>query len=837
MVDLYGTLVGRARSAIALVAPALVAATLVASPAAATHYTNTTELSATSNTGAAVAWSKATFPTAAAEVLLGRDDVFADSLASGSMQTSRPLLLTASQTLTAETDAELNRLKPGVVNILGGASAVSTGIENDLKSRGYTVRRFSGPTRLETAIDVARRNYQTATSAIIASAFAPPNSDPTRAFADSIAAGGWAAANGLPVLLTETDHLSTSTRNYLRGSLIRTVFIVGGEGAVSSTTEAELRQIGITVTRVAGATRFDTAVAIAKQRGFADAAKATEVILTEGQAADAWASGFASAAYAKAKSAPIVLSNNALLPDPTKTYLSPPGGAAGTKLVCGPRVQTDPCDSATSAMGHTSVTGSIPRLQSVTPVVSTTPGESQLQFKFSEPVSATVVAERFNLYTFDDIEIGAVSAARDASRPDVVNVQFPSAGYAESTTATVAYDAVRSATTGVQNMEGSAGVQAVSRTGGNSRGPNLVSIALASGETAPSGGTAAAWEVNFTYDKNVASCGAANRYVLVSRDADAASVRTFVGTSSPDQPSPTVCEVDFSVTAESGDTDGFAFSDIARGYVEGGTVSATGINGLTFPNPPTGTGGDTEGPDLRSFTVNASATPPTAEFTFDSDIQLATPTSGDTRNFKVYDSRGSVIEATGASVGSTNLSKVTVTFDPATTDAGLLFGVILGAAVESGAVQSRAGVTNGTPPTPTNALFNGAQEVPSSSVSTSSGRTTGPVLASVKRSASPGSTGTRITFAFNIRVDESTGGFFVYADDGERTQLTADQCAVDTQDQTKINCDVPTSAATSTAVKAALFGGLARDAVRPDDQAGLVGTSSPNPEAGMGITT
>jgi len=815
MVDLYGTLVGRARSAIALVALALVAATLVASPAAATHYTNTTELSATTNTGAAIAWSKATFPTAAAEVLLGRDDVFADSLASGSMQTSRPLLLTASQTLTAETDAELSRLKPGVVNILGGASAVSTGIENDLKSRGYTVRRFSGPTRLETAIDVARRNYQTATSAIIASAFAPPNSDPTRAFADSIAAGGWAAANGLPVLLTETDHLSTSTRNYLRGSLIRTVFIVGGEGAVSSTTEAELRQIGITVTRVAGATRFDTAVAIAKQRGFADAAKATEVILTEGQAADAWASGFASAAYAKAKSAPIVLSNNALLPDPTKTYLSPPGGAAGTKLVCGPRVQTAPCDAATTSMGHSAVTGSLPRLTAVTLGTSTIPGETELQFKFSEPVNATVVPDRFKIYTFDDLAVSPLSAIRDANRPDVVLVRYPSTAYSESTVATVAYDAVRSASSGAQGMEGSIALQAVNRTTA-ARGPNLISIAVDHGDD----------EITFTFDKAVSTCGDPAGYnaVLTTQTSNTPNMIT-ANDVDPVSGSPTKCLADFGSIAE---------NEVARGYVEAGTAEAVGIGGTTFEGPPSVADlKGTDAPELTGFTVNAAAAQ--VIYTFDEDLDAVTATNGSERNFKVYDSLGFVYGAASATLftdGSTtgDTNRVAATFD----NPGFLRNAIVGAAVGVGAVKSLPKVIPPAEPSP--GLLNGPDEI-RRTIAFEAGKTTGPVLNTVTRGNSPGNAGARVTFTFLDVVDESaTAGFFVYNEDGTRTALAAGECNVDASDQKKVVCDVPTNAATNAAVRAAHFGGIARDAVRADGQASQTGNVAPNPEAGKAIT-
>ena len=809
----------RARRTVAIIMSLLVAAVFAqAPPAAASHYTNTTELSGASNVAAAVAWSKAAFTGTATEALLGRDDLFADSLASGSLQGSRPLLLTNSQTLSPETNTELSRLRPSVVNIMGGPSAVSTAVEEDLKSKGYQVRRFSGPTRLETAIDIARRALPAATTAIVAAAFGPQGGDPTRAFADSIAAGGWAADLALPVLLTETERLSVATKNYLRGSVIRTVFVVGGTSAVSDAAVAELREIGMTVRRVSGPTRFDTAVRIAQERGAADASKATEVILTEGQAADSWAAGFAAAAYSASKNAPIVLSNGATLPAPTATFLSPSGKAAATKLVCAPRVDEAACDAASEAMGHTAITGTLPRLVGVA-LGTTTAGVTDVRYTFSEPVAAAVTAGGFKLYSYDNLPVTASSAARDAARQEVVVAKFAQATVAESTVAAVAHDAVRGLSSNVSNAEGSVGLSSVTPL--STRGPNLVDIT-------PESVGGDSWDVDFHFDKAVTGCGANGKYTLVENidpPSTNRNVRTLGGApGDAELIGTTVCRVDFNGT-------GFEYAEIGRGFVEPGTVTASAGG---FANPPGAeaiAGQTTEGPDLTGV-ERVSGSSSQMRFTFDDQIDTAVNfDSADAAKFKVYDSRGRTFSGSSAAPDATQttaITRVVVTFD-----SGQLRNVIMGGSVDEGAVKGKAtGVDN-------LGYFNGPDEEPMSAGTFGAGTTAVPALTAVTRTTSGSGAAASVTirFTYATAIDTGTGGFFVYQETGERVQLTG--CSAPSTDGgNDVDCVISSgSTAVYNAARSAVYGGATYDGVRPDGQNGDdIGQSSPGPEAGKTIT-
>lgn len=322
---------------------ALAIALSVAPAAVAEHYEGTVELQGATPVEAAVSFSRAAFPDGALEAALGRDDNFADSLASGVLQNNAPLLLTPTASLAPATSSELKRLGVKTVHILGGHAAVSPAVEQQLVASGYAVRRHRGATRIDTAVEIARAIVPSASEVLIARAFGS-GEDATQAFADSLAAGAWSASSGSPVLLTETEKLSTSTQTYLQSNKPTRAYVVGGTSAVSDVVLTQIRALGIEAERVSGPTRFDTAIEINKRRGISGVTDTDEVVLLEGQAAGAWAPGFASAAYAAVERAPVLLASGTTLPAPTSAYLD--AGTRELALLCAPQLAAEACDAA-----------------------------------------------------------------------------------------------------------------------------------------------------------------------------------------------------------------------------------------------------------------------------------------------------------------------------------------------------------------------------------------------------------------------------------------------------------------------------------------------------------
>lgn len=280
---------------------------------------------------AAIAWSEATWPrgddrdlgSTAGVVFLARADVFADSLASGAVQSRGPLLLTPPDALDPRVADELARLAPEQVVVLGGEGAVSQEVIDGLAADGHDVDRVGGDTRTDTAVGLAGLSPD-ATTAVVVRGYGDDRAGSS--WADSLSIGGWASSVGAPVLLTDGAGLPTAVRAYLRSSQVEEVVVVGGTDAVPDGVLADLRGLGLSVSRVAGADRFSTAVAVATDLwGHPGAADAERSLLVEATQQDAWASGVAAAGYAAKWGAPILLSTADGLPAVTAAWLGDSG--------------------------------------------------------------------------------------------------------------------------------------------------------------------------------------------------------------------------------------------------------------------------------------------------------------------------------------------------------------------------------------------------------------------------------------------------------------------------------------------------------------------------------
>lgn len=287
---------------------------------------------------ASVAISREWAPEPVDEVLVARDDLFADTLASGARQMDTPLLLTASDALDPLIGEELTRLAPARITVLGGTEAISEEVFGALQDHASQVTRLAGGSRVDTSIAIADATWPQADSAIVVRAFGP---DPTTSVVDSLSAGAAAAATGQPVLLTPTDGLTDALVSYLaRG--IAVVTIVGGTEAVSDDVRQEIEDLGISVRRVSGSERHATAVAVATELFDAPSAAAVDrVVIADGVTDHAWASGLAMAGSAAHRGAPVLLTNGAPTPpEPTAEWLSD----GGRELVCAPFVPDRACD-------------------------------------------------------------------------------------------------------------------------------------------------------------------------------------------------------------------------------------------------------------------------------------------------------------------------------------------------------------------------------------------------------------------------------------------------------------------------------------------------------------
>ena len=113
-------------------------------------------------------------------------------------------------------------------------------------------------------------------------------------FADALAASGPAYALKMPLILSNSFELNDNAASAMTLKAIKKVIVVGGVNAISAGIVTELEGMGIEVVRFSGATRNDTAAAIATYiTGDADYGfTKTGVVLTKGtDFADALSAG------------------------------------------------------------------------------------------------------------------------------------------------------------------------------------------------------------------------------------------------------------------------------------------------------------------------------------------------------------------------------------------------------------------------------------------------------------------------------------------------------------------------------------------------------------------
>ena len=187
---------------------------------------------------------------------------FPDALVAASLAGlhGSPIILTAPDKLSPEARAELLRLGVSKAYIVGGTSAVSAGVESQIKGLGggIATTRVSGANRQETsakALQQLKKGGASYSMAVVATG---------QGFADTLSIGPWCFASTSPILLAGKDgKLSADQVKLVKADKsIHDIVIVGGTAAVSNDVKKQLGG-GYTYLRLGGANRYETSALIA----------------------------------------------------------------------------------------------------------------------------------------------------------------------------------------------------------------------------------------------------------------------------------------------------------------------------------------------------------------------------------------------------------------------------------------------------------------------------------------------------------------------------------------------------------------------------------------------
>jgi putative cell wall-binding protein len=178
------------------------------------------------------ALSASTFTAPVGIVYVGTGTAFADALAGGPAagRSAVPILLVEPDSIPTSVATELDRLKPGAIGVLGGSSAVSDGVADQLRSfTSGSVSRLAGPDRYATSVAISQSVFESGATTVLLASGAD--------FPDGLAGGPPGALAPGPLLLVTPTCIPPVVNAEINRLNPNRVVILGGTSAVGVSVE------------------------------------------------------------------------------------------------------------------------------------------------------------------------------------------------------------------------------------------------------------------------------------------------------------------------------------------------------------------------------------------------------------------------------------------------------------------------------------------------------------------------------------------------------------------------------------------------------------------------
>jgi putative cell wall-binding protein len=188
----------------------------------------------------------------------GRNYPDALSAAPAAALQSGTLLLVEPDSVPPSFVAEIQRLAPSLIVVVGSEQAVSARVYDQLSGLAPSIRRDGGENRFDTSRIVTENAFPSSATAYIATG---------NGFPDALAASAAAGHRDAPVILVDgtATTVAPETLQLLTDLGVTRIIIAGSSVVVSDGVQASLATVpGATVTRLAGTNRFGTASALAR---------------------------------------------------------------------------------------------------------------------------------------------------------------------------------------------------------------------------------------------------------------------------------------------------------------------------------------------------------------------------------------------------------------------------------------------------------------------------------------------------------------------------------------------------------------------------------------------
>ncbi len=201
--------------------------------------------------------------------------------------------------------------------------------------------RMAGQTRTETAVAISRNTFDDgAENVVICSGDNYP---------DALAGAPLAYMLDAPILLVCRSNPDQATLNEIRRLGARNAYILGGTGVVSDGVADKLKGMGLNVKRIAGRTRFETAVAVAEEMDEITGGKPQAVFFAY---ANNYPDALSISNVAALAEVPILyIGGSGVLDDATKEYMDSCGSIGGSIILGGPLLIKEKAEEELSPYG------------------------------------------------------------------------------------------------------------------------------------------------------------------------------------------------------------------------------------------------------------------------------------------------------------------------------------------------------------------------------------------------------------------------------------------------------------------------------------------------------
>lgn len=190
-------------------------------------------------------------------IVLGRGDVPADALAGTVLAHKHraPIMLVRNDSIPASVQQFLTDKTEAraTIYLLGGETAISPNVQNQLDQQGFITKRLYGKDRTGTSLAIAEE-IGSPSQVIIATG--NDNSS------DALSASAYAANKQIPIIIHRGTKLAQQTKSFLTQTGNRSAIIIGGTDVVDAAIETDLASLDIKSNRISGLSRVDTSIAI-----------------------------------------------------------------------------------------------------------------------------------------------------------------------------------------------------------------------------------------------------------------------------------------------------------------------------------------------------------------------------------------------------------------------------------------------------------------------------------------------------------------------------------------------------------------------------------------------